>query len=78
MSNLLNMTFHRGKVTPQKKKRKKKKRKSKNVPRLEGFANELDIRAYALDTVLNIFERSMEQDEIEEKKFLKFLAKHLE
>ena len=63
--------FHKGKVAPEKKKKKKKKKrgKSKQLPRWEEFASELDMRGKKLDIAADICERSVEQDEIEKEKF---------
>ena len=69
VSGLLITKFHRVKVAPEKKRKKKKKRKCKKLPRFEEIANELDTRGKKLDIVVDILERSMRQDEIEEEKF---------
>ena len=69
ISNMIGKKFHRDNVDPEKKKRKKKKEKSRKLPRFEEIANQLDMRAKKFDIALDIFEKSMEQDEIEVEKF---------
>ncbi len=70
LTGFVSSKFHRGKVAPEKKKGKKRKRKTKKLPSFEEFANQLDIRGKKLEIVVDIFEESMGQDEIEEEKFL--------
>jgi hypothetical protein len=69
VTGFVNGKFHRGKVGPEKKKRKKRKRKSKKLAPFEEFSNELDLRGKKLVIIVDVFERSMEEDEIEENKF---------
>jgi hypothetical protein len=64
-------TFHRGKVVPVKKKRSKKhKRKTgKQLPPYEQMYTEVDLRVEKLELFVDIIDRSMEVDEMEEKRF---------
>ena len=66
VTGFVSSKFHRGKVVPAKKKRKK--RKSKKLARFEELSKELDVRGKKLETAVEIFERSMVQDEMEEEK----------
>ena len=63
-------TFQRSKIVPVKKTaRKKSKKKSKKKAPCKQAHPELDLRVEKLDSFLDIMERSMKADEMEEKKF---------
>ncbi len=57
------------KVGREKGKRKRRKRKSKKLAPFQEIANELDARKILLEIVVDVIERSMRQDEMEENKF---------
>ena len=65
---IVNGKFKRAKVVPEQKK-KKHKQKTKTLPSHERFSNDLDERGEKLKILLDIFERSMEEDESEELQF---------
>ncbi|XP_028408590.1 polycystin-2-like isoform X1 [Dendronephthya gigantea] len=67
VTGIFNSKFSRGKVAPEKKKRKRKKKKK--LPAFEEFSNELDERGRKLDILVFVCEKSMEEDELEERKF---------
>ena len=62
-------TFYRGKVVPVEKPRQKHKRKSKKQPRYEQICTEFDLRVKKLELFVDIIERSIEEDEMEQKRF---------
>ena len=62
-------TFHRGKVVSVKKPKQKNKRKSKKQPPYEQTYTEFDLRVEKLELFVDIIDRSMEEDEIEQKRF---------
>ncbi|XP_028413717.1 uncharacterized protein LOC114536572 [Dendronephthya gigantea] len=61
--------FKRGKVAPAKKKRRKQKRKSKKQTPEEKIYSKLDGRVKKLELFMDIIDRSLGEDEIEEKRF---------